>query len=487
MSNAVADRLISIDRKNVIMCPAENNNKKPPTFSSPDCQQINAYEINPQHKEIWVKATLKIPQDMLDDSQPHSLYLFGKTSSRLFFNGHYIGQNGTPSKNSHDEFAGNMDTMFYIPAELLQKQENEIAIHMSSHHGFLNLRVPIHLIAFGKYAEPTTIIQRNLWVSLLLLGILVLGCFYFLVLSINPHNRMANILFALMTFVAAVQLLAEISRSLFSYSYPMHDVRLLLIVCLSSLFGMLLLYYIVTKINSKHKITWLLISITITLVSVVLLEGFDGKTALAISIPVQISTLMLGIAAYKQKSKQLWGYFTVFALFSLIITLSLYSFHDILFYYIITVMLCFIFIQKARELSREQKQRQLEEKQVEKLQFKLEQNAQLKKPPKIKISSAGKIELISTQFITYCKAAGDYVEIYLQDKKQILFSGNLKELESQLPSTFLRVHRSYIVNTDVINSLKNTASTGTLLLQNGDQVPVSRRVMPKVRNVVTGH
>lgn len=231
---------------------------------------------------------------------------------------------------------------------------------------------------------------------------------------------------------------------------------------------------------------WLLCSLIITVTSVFLLEGFDGKTALAILIPVQISTIFLGIEAHKQKSKQLWGYFAVFAAFTLITAISLYSFHDILFYYMITGMLCFIFIQKARELSREQKRRQLEEKQVEKLQFKLEQNAQHKKPPKIKITSASKIELVSTHLITFCKAAGDYVEINLQDKKQRLFSGNLKELESQLPITFLRVHRSYIVNTDFITSLKNTASSGSLLLQNGDQVPVSRRIMPMVRTVVTG-
>ena len=357
---------------------------------------------------------------------------------------------------------------------------------MSSHHGFLDLRTPIHLIAFGNYVESTKIIQRNIWVSLLLLGVLVLACFYFIVLSINPHKRKANVLFALMALVAAVQLFAEISRGIFSYPYPVHDIRLLLIVSLSTLFGLLLLYFIFTKLKLKHKLIWLLGSFILTVISVIFLEGFDGKTALAILIPIQISTVFLGIHAHKQKSKQLWGYFTVFAAFTLITAISLYSFHDILFYYMITGMLCFIFVLKARELSREQKKRQAEEKQVEKLQFKLEQNAQHEKPPKIKIISASKIELISTHLITFCKAAGDYVEINLLDKKQLLFSGNLKELESQLPKTFLRVHRSYIVNTDFINSLKNTAGSGSLLLQNGDQVPVSRRIMPMVRTVVTG-
>jgi DNA-binding LytR/AlgR family response regulator len=486
MENSMAVRLVSIDRQAVTICPAANNTSQPPTFDDEQCKQVSAYEIDPQNTAIWIKAKLNIPQDMLNDKQPQSIYIFGKTSSRLYFNGHYIGQNGTPSTNSLEEFVGNMDTRFYIPPELLLKQHNELTIHMSSHHGFLDLKTPIHLIAFGNYVEPTIIIQRNIWISLLLLGVLVLGCFYFVVLSINQHKRKANVLFAIMAFVAAVQLFVEISRGLFSYPYPVHDIRLLLIVSLSTLFGVLLLFYIFTKIQLKNKLIWLLVSFILTVISVIFLEGFDGKTALAILIPIKISTVFLGIHALKQKSKQLWGYFAVFAAFTIITAVSLYSFHDVLFYYMITGMLCFIFVQKARELSGEQKRRQSEEKQVEKLQFKLEQNAQQKTPPKIKITSASKIELVSTHLITFCKAAGDYVEINLQDKKQLLFSGNLKDLESQLPITFLRVHRSYIVNTDFITSLKNTAGSGKLLLQNGVDVPVSRRIMPMVRTVITG-
>jgi DNA-binding LytR/AlgR family response regulator len=84
------------------------------------------------------------------------------------------------------------------------------------------------------------------------------------------------------------------------------------------------------------------------------------------------------------------------------------------------------------------------------------------------------------------------VDLYLRDNKHILFSGNLKELETQLPSTFLRVHRSYLVNMDYIQSLSNKSSDqqktpaggGFLLLNGGYEVPVSRRIMPMVRSAI---
>ncbi len=117
--------------------------------------------------------------------------------------------------------------------------------------------------------------------------------------------------------------------------------------------------------------------------------------------------------------------------------------------------------------------------------------SQKQTPHKLKISSAGKVEFVSTDSLVYCKAAGDYTELFFSDQKSILYSGNLKELESQLPSTFLRVHRSYVVNTDFIAALEKStaqqntpASTGFLLMNNGEQVPVSRRILPMVRSAL---
>ncbi len=91
----------------------------------------------------------------------------------------------------------------------------------------------------------------------------------------------------------------------------------------------------------------------------------------------------------------------------------------------------------------------------------------------------------------FCKAAGDYVELNLKDHQQRLFTGSLKELEATLPNTFLRVHRSYLVNVAFIRSLNTKSSkqaensgAGFLQLHDENEVPVSRRIMPTVRNYI---
>ena len=181
----------------------------------------------------------------------------------------------------------------------------------------------------------------------------------------------------------------------------------------------------------------------------------------------------------------------MFVLFSITILLTLTTFHDVLFYYIITGVLIFLFILQARKLNQEQKDKEAEQALVAKLQFKLEQNQQQTKPTTIKITSAGKIENISTDQVVYCKASGDYVEMNLKDSQQRLFTGSLKELESTLPNTFLRVHRSYLVNVEFIRSLNTkslklteTSAAGFLQLHDTMEVPVSRRIMPTVRNYI---
>jgi DNA-binding LytR/AlgR family response regulator len=174
----------------------------------------------------------------------------------------------------------------------------------------------------------------------------------------------------------------------------------------------------------------------------------------------------------------------VYATFNLTIILTFNAFHSLMFYYIITAMMAYLFVKQANELINQQNQRKDEQEQRIKLQLKLDQNQQQQQPSKLKLTGAGKTELLATDTISYCKAAGDYVEIHLNDQRQTLYSGSLKSLEEQLPSTFLKVHRSYLVNLDEVSSITSNAGNGFLQLANEQQVPVSRRVLPKVRGVL---
>lgn len=67
------------------------------------------------------------------------------------------------------------------------------------------------------------------------------------------------------------------------------------------------------------------------------------------------------------------------------------------------------------------------------------------------------------QEITHVEAYKDYVKVYLKDKKNPLLSlTSMKNMEDLLPKEkFMRVHRSFIINLDHIDSVaRNIISIG---------------------------
>ena len=115
----------------------------------------------------------------------------------------------------------------------------------------------------------------------------------------------------------------------------------------------------------------------------------------------------------------------------------------------------------------------------------LDQAQERDQASEINVKSAGKMERISTDQIVHCRGAGGYTEIVLVGGREILHAVALSEMEELLPAIFLRVHRSHLVNTGFVKSLTRDASgTGTLSLSDGTDIPVSRRIMPQVRQAL---
>jgi len=78
------------------------------------------------------------------------------------------------------------------------------------------------------------------------------------------------------------------------------------------------------------------------------------------------------------------------------------------------------------------------------------------------------------------------VELHYEDGRCVLYTLTLARLEDQLPPTFLRVHRSHIVNTAFVRALeREPGGGGRLLLRSGGEVPVSRRILPRVRTALS--
>lgn len=87
---------------------------------------------------------------------------------------------------------------------------------------------------------------------------------------------------------------------------------------------------------------------------------------------------------------------------------------------------------------------------------------------KIQIRAAHGVEELHPGDILFIRSDGVYIEIVTLNEK-VVQRKLLKDIEQELPASFIRVHRSYIVNTAHIDQ-----RSSTLLRLRGYEIPVSR-------------
>jgi len=94
---------------------------------------------------------------------------------------------------------------------------------------------------------------------------------------------------------------------------------------------------------------------------------------------------------------------------------------------------------------------------------------------RIVVKSGSKISVLPSDSISYIEAQDDYVMLYTKDSKH-LKKATMKYYETNLdPNKFIRIHRSYIVNVDVIEKIELLEKESyILLLKDGNKLKVSR-------------
>ena len=109
----------------------------------------------------------------------------------------------------------------------------------------------------------------------------------------------------------------------------------------------------------------------------------------------------------------------------------------------------------------------LKNQQLSKLEQVLKQLAPVGKPGKLKIPEGNSIHLIEADALICIKADTYYCHFHLEDKRKKVIRISLKKLEALLPSTFLRINRSVIINKDKIESMKQRRNKVDLELKGG--------------------
>lgn len=116
---------------------------------------------------------------------------------------------------------------------------------------------------------------------------------------------------------------------------------------------------------------------------------------------------------------------------------------------------------------------------TKKLELALERFLEKHTPHSLHIVTQKKIIHIAVSDILFIEIYGHTIIIHKKDNQKEFYTGTLKELESNLmPYSFIRPHRSYLVNLEHIIEIKRYEIT----LTSGITIPISKNLYPKVQD-----
>jgi len=103
---------------------------------------------------------------------------------------------------------------------------------------------------------------------------------------------------------------------------------------------------------------------------------------------------------------------------------------------------------------------------------------------KISIKDGGTTTLVPVESVNWIDAAGDYMCVHTADKTHIMRS-TMSRLLNKLPSQFVRIHRSTIVNQDKITAVRSLPKGETVIeLQCGTEVRGSRNYKETIQSLI---
>jgi DNA-binding LytR/AlgR family response regulator len=98
------------------------------------------------------------------------------------------------------------------------------------------------------------------------------------------------------------------------------------------------------------------------------------------------------------------------------------------------------------------------------------------------IKSGVKNYRVNMAHIFYIESLRDYVKVHTMDGKEITFKNRISDMEIKLPKDrFLRVHRSYIINTNKIS-----AFSSSVIEINGIEIPLGASYKKTVDTFLKG-
>lgn len=252
-------------------------------------------------RNVWLRATFTVEQ------KPHSplgIFIAMLGSYQAYWDGQLIGTNGSIGQSKEEEVAGQIESVFYIPAPLLKPGEHELLLRVSNHYVPEDTASGMFWTSIGDY--PTMV---NFSFSANTLPMVMFGAFLFIAmycgfLFIKVERELRYLFFALLNVSVLLLFVAESWRGLWGYTYDWHIPRLDIVLALSTLVSFLLTLFFIFLFNFSLRVKSVAIGAAILgLVSVlVFIEGYDNRSLCVVMVGFSVSFGLTLIAAWQKQT-----------------------------------------------------------------------------------------------------------------------------------------------------------------------------------------
>jgi DNA-binding LytR/AlgR family response regulator len=429
-----------------------------------DCRPIRDF-VDPQGRELWLRSAVGAPTD----TRPRALYVAGVASSEAWLNGKRLGVNGQPGATAQAELPGRYQAIFPIRETAWRPGGNILVLRLSSFHGGLHFARPMSAMVVAPYPYPQRI--ALLAITFVAAGALLAAAFGFGVIHAMRRTG-SSLVLAAMAGVAALQAVVESLRTLFDYAYPLHAWRMSAIWVLAAAFAILLVTYATSRfLPGRRK---LMIGLALGVVgATALLPGFDVKTvwALILGVALAVVPAAAGVRHHVSGARPTLAWLALFLALALGFPEWLADFS----YFLLAagLVLPLLMVEVVR-LGRDDRGREAALTRA------------ASRPDRLTVASARGVELVPIAEILAVVGADDYVELRLVGGRTLLHAARLDGLASELPESFLRIHRSVIANLAQVRRLERDGDRWRLHLSEGVPLPVSRSRQPELREALDG-
>ena len=427
------------------------------------CQPLQGV-MDPQGRELWLRAGV---DRLTQRDQVPTLYVAGTMSTEAWFNGVRVGANGQPGPTPGSERPGRYQAEIPLPAALWRQDGNTLVLRMSAFHAGMRFAHPVGGVWIGPNIAQTRPVVVA--VTFAAAGALLAAAFGFGAVYAMRRTG-SSLMLAAMSGVAALQALVENIRQLVRYDYPLHAWRVGAIWLLAATFAVLLVAYAGARFAPRRR-NFLLVAALVLVPASLLFPGFDEKTGWAVLIGIGLAAAASGLGVREQLSgaRPVLAYL---AGFMAVVFAAPEWLLDLSFFVLAASLVLPLLVADVVRLGQDDRDREAALTRA------------ASRPDRLTVTTARGVELTPLKDIVAIVGADDYAELRLSSGRSVLHSARLERLETQLPASFVRIHRSVIANLAHAERLERDGARWRLHMSEGVALPVSRARLPGLREAL---